>query len=216
MDKNGMSRREFLGGFAAGFGVAAAGVGAAELFRDKGGEDKDSKDSERTQEYAPIERNEFFDGNEAYLQTLTSENGEWTKLQRKERRRTLRGGEEIFDDVGLSFYLIRKGDTISEIRQKLGRYPEFSYLSKQTGKLDSFNIPARKLRADMWLPIPIENKDRHLTEAQFVNYAAKAIDEIVKEERYGEEVQRILAKVDQRTLVATMLAIANMTIAIRQ
>lgn len=208
MEKEGMSRREFLGKFAAGFGAAAMGVGAAELLRRQSKEEPQQEPGEAT-EFVPIERSEFFDGNEEYLQVMTPKKGEWTKRQRKERRRKLAEGAEIFDDVGLSFYLVRKGDTISGIREKLSRYPEFAYLAKQQGKLDSFNIPAKKLRADMWVPIPIENKDRHLTEAQFVNYAANAIGEMQSDEVYGEEVQRILQKVDQRTLIATMVAIAK-------
>lgn len=209
MEKKGLSRREFLGRFAAGVGATAAGLGAVELMGRQKDEEEPVGDDETSPEFMPIERNEFFDGNEAYVQTLTPKNGEWTKKQRKERRRILSGGEHIFDDVGFSFYLVQVGDTISEIREKLSRYPEFAHLADQTTKLDSFNIPAKKLRANMWIPIPIERKDRHLTEAQFVNYAANAIEKMVADKTYGEEVQRILTKVDERTLVATMMAIAK-------
>lgn len=210
MGKEGMSRREFLVKLAAGAGATAAGLGIAhEAMRRRENGSSEIPSPEAEVEYVPLARNEFFDGNGEYLQTLTPKNGEWTKEQRAQRRRSLPGGEEIFDDVGLSFYLVRKGDTISAIRERLSRYPEFAYLASQQGKLDSFNIPAKKLRADMWLPVPVEAKDRQLSEAQFVHYSATAIQEMCENDVYGSEVHRILEKVDQRTLVATMIAIAK-------
>lgn len=202
------SRREFLTKLGAGLGVTAIGLETAvELSRRRG--DNAPEGKPEAESLVSIERNEFFDRNEEYLRPMTLKNGEWSKEQRKARRRVLTGGEQIFDDVGLSFYLVKKGDTISEIRQALSQQPEFAYLSTQQGKLDSFNIPAQKLRADMWIPIPIERKDRHLEEAQFAQYAAQAIDQMADDARYGEEVRRILERVDRRTLLATMIAIAK-------
>jgi hypothetical protein len=117
--------------------------------------------------------------------------------------------EELFDDVGLTFYRVRKGDTISQIRERLGAYSNYTYLKEQTAKLDSFNIPARKLRADMWIPIPMEDQDRELSDAKFVAYARTAIDEMQQETTYQKGVAQILQKITVRELVVTMLAIAK-------
>lgn len=204
MRKEGFSRREFLAGLA-----GAATVGAAAELTRRALTTQEEPSPEPTERYAPVERNEFFDGNPEYLSVVTQERGEWTREQRKARRRTLLGGEEIFDDVGLSFYLVKKGDTISEIRARLGKYPEFAHLPTQGAKLDSFNIPAKKLREGMWIPIPVESADRQLTEAQFVSYTNEAITQMRDDRQYGEEVRRILEKVSQRELVATMIAIAK-------
>lgn len=168
-----------------------------------------SEPPEPPEAYMPIEKSVFFDENPEFFQAMTTKNGEWTREQRKARRTTLQNGEIIFRDVGISFYLVKKGDSISEIRERLSRYPEFAYLATQQGKLDSFNIPAQKLRTDMWLPIPVESKDRKITEAQFVAYAHEAIEEIIEHEKYGSHVQDILQQVDMRGLVATMVAIAK-------
>lgn len=210
MDKKDFSRRDFLKGIGAGLSLAIAAEGVRRSQEEPSSESSPETEPEiETGEYVPKEHNEFFDGNSEYRQTVTETNGEWSREQRARRRRTLPNGEELFDDVGLTFYLVRKGDTISEIREKLGAYPEFAHLKIQTGKLDSFNIPSKKLRADLWIPIPLESKDRHLTDAQFVAYAHGAIEEMAQEEPYKKEIDRILKKTTVRELVVTMMAIAK-------
>lgn len=164
---------------------------------------------EETPSYAEVEPHAFFDDEPDFLREITDERGEWSPKQRKQRRRTLEHGELLFDDVGLSFYRVQDGDTISEIRERLVRYPEFAHLAVQQEKLESFNIPARKLRGGMWLPIPIENARRRISEAQFVAYAADAVEEIAQDEVYGKDVARILERVSHRELMATMIAIAK-------
>mgnify|MGYP001612602878 FL=1 len=208
MENKGFSRRDFLKGIGAGM----IGIGALEVARrGLSDESMEQRKEEKKDEslYVPVERNDFFDDNSEYLQTVTQKNGEWSREQRARRRRKLTNGEELFDDVGLTFYLVRKGDTISEIRERLGSHPEFHYLKTQTAKLDSFNIPAKKLRANLWIPIPTESKDRELSEAQFVAYAQTAIKEMWQDEAYKKELDRILQKVSVRELVMTMLSIAK-------
>jgi hypothetical protein len=208
-----ITRREALIGL--GAGLLAAGVSARGW--DKGKHDEEQvngpelpkSDPEEKIEYVEVERNEYFDGNPEFLAAVTKENGEYSREQRRRRRRVLKNGEEIFTDIGLTFYLVKPGDTISKIRERLSKYDEYSYLGDQSDKLSSFNIPARKLRAHMWIPIPMESKDRHLTEAQFISYANSGIDDMLAHPKYGEEVKRILLKVSRRELVATMVALAK-------
>jgi hypothetical protein len=218
-ERPNMSRREFLKKSALfGAGVATGGV-AGEVLRnaadreeteDASGAVERKPDSKKEKKlYDPIEKHEFFDENPDYLKTMTEKKGEWSDEQRKERTVVLKNGEKIFHDVGMDFYRVKKGDTISGIRQKLAKYPEYAHVADQRYKLDSFNIPAKKLRADMWIPIPLETKDRELTDAQFVAYANTAIEEMKEHDEYGEEVKKILKKVSQRELVATMVAVAK-------
>lgn len=216
-----MSRRDFLKkvGKVAGFVGAGTVIGklgddVLEALAERGAKEVEPPESpqdtsQEKEDYELVGRNEFFDGNPEYLQVMTDQNGEWTQEQRKQRRKTLANGEVIFEDVGIDFYLVKRGDTISEIRERLSKYSEYAYLADQRYKLDSFNIPARKLRADMWIPIPVEAKDRKLTDAQFVAYANDAIDEMKENPEYGGDVEEILKKVSQRELVATMIAIAK-------
>ena len=80
-------------------------------------------------------------GTQRFLTTIPSisrrshKKREWSREQRARRRRKLTNGEELFDDVGLTFYLVRKGDTISEIRERLGSHPEFHYLKTSNRKV---------------------------------------------------------------------------------
>jgi hypothetical protein len=215
MTERKYSRRDVLIGLGAGL-LAAGGASRLMGSKDRGDDKPETPEpkSEKLEppkdtEYVPVERNEYFDGNPEFLATITAQRGEYTRAQRKERRRVLANGERIFQDVGLMFYFVREGDTISEIRERLLKYDEFSYLREQNTELTSFNIPAEKLRARMWLPIPVEAKDRHLSEAQFISYAHVGIDQMLEHPEYGAEVKRILDRVPRRELIATMIAVAK-------
>lgn len=199
-------------GLGAGVGFVAAGELARKLVGDEdasNGKPKQEPKESRGIIYEPVERNEYFDDNHDFLATITHSRGEYSPKQRKQRRKVLKNGEHIFQDVGLKFYLVQPGDTVSEIRERLMKYDEFSYLRVQDTKLSSFNIPAKKLRAGMWIPIPVEAKDRQLSEAQFVSYAHDGIEQMLKHPAYSKEMKRILDRVSKRELVATMIAVAK-------
>jgi hypothetical protein len=215
--REGFSRREFLrmgSLFAAG---AAIGVGGKELLdtvQELGEEDNNNDKpvelpKEKTIESEKVPLHHFYDSHPDFLRPVTPELGQWTTDQRKEREQTLEHGERIFRDVGVTFYLVQPGDTLSEIREKLSVYPEFSYLQDQLHKLNSFNIPDKKLQANLWIPIPLEQKDRLLSEQQFIAYAEQALDEIKKDSAYGVEIERILNKVSKRELLITIMALAK-------
>jgi hypothetical protein len=98
----------------------------------------------------------------------THPRGVYTEAERRERTEVLERGERIFHDVEVSFYRVQPGDTITSIIQRLSRYPQYAYLAHQRAKLQSFNISPRELEARLWIPIPLENQDRHITDEQFV------------------------------------------------
>jgi len=137
------------------------------------------------------------------------EDGEYSKEERVARRHTLPNGERILIDAGMAFYLVEKGDTIFAIRKKLSRYEEFSYLEKQKVKIKSFNIPPTALRPGMWIPIPLENKERVLGDEKFVEYSRQAIAEMRQDPRYGKFVEALLSSISETELFTTMLAVAR-------
>lgn len=149
----------------------------------------------------------FFDRNPNYLRPVPG--GEFSKEERAERTETLPNGEKIFRDIGLTFYYVEPGDTLSEIRRDLSQYGEFSYLQNQRGQLRGFNIPAEQLQADMWIPIPMETEKRYITDEQMAEYAEHAIQELLENQEYADELEGILKKVTKRELIATVIAIAK-------
>lgn len=152
--------------------------------------------------------NTYFDDNPEFFKTITI-NGEFSPAERARRIKKLSNGVTIFEDAGLIFYMVRPGDTISKIRDTLAKMPEFSYLNDQLGRLVSFNISPKDLRAGMWLPIPYENRDRYITDEQFVVYADRGIEDTLKNPKYGPYVREILGLISREELVATLVAIAK-------
>ena len=139
------------------------------------------------------------------------ENGKFTEEERAERLEKLPNGELVFRDVGLTFYKVQKGDSIARIKARLVKYPEFNYLNDQRQKLQSFNIKDSHLRAGMWLPIPLKNKERHLSEEDFMIYAENAINDLENDKKYSAMIKKILARpgMDRKHLILSMLAVAK-------
>ena len=137
------------------------------------------------------------------------EKGEYTAAERAARRRVLPNGEKLLIDAGIAFYLVEKGDTIFDIKRKLAQYDDFKYLTKQKAKIKSFNIPPNALQPGMWIPIPLEEKERVLAEEKFVEYAGAAIDEMKQDARYGRFIDQMLETISEDELLATMLAVAK-------
>ncbi len=148
-----------------------------------------------------------FDGHPDFF--VHHHRGEFTTEERRERIEQVAPGITIFHDVGLDFYRVLPGEDLIKIRKKLSALPEYGYLEKQLFKEESFNIRPRSVEAGMWLPIPLENKDRHLSDEQFARNCDQAINAILKNERYGEMVKHILEKVSREQLIADMVASAK-------
>ena len=133
--------------------------------------------------------------------------GEYSNVEKQHHVTTLKNGSKIFHDAWLDFYQVKKGDTESGIRHKL--QSSYDYLSTQKGKLESFNIKSKNLRVGMWLPIPIENEDRVLTDEQFIGYAYEALDDMRDHPIYGSYVKHILEHNTIEQVVAAFLAVAK-------
>lgn len=137
--------------------------------------------------------------------------GQYTEAERKARLQVLERGERIFHDVELDFYLVQPGDTIFSITKRLSLYPQYAYLARQQARLQSFNISPRELEARLWIPIPLENQDRHITDEQFVLWAREGLRSMVRHHGYGKEVAHLmsLSGMTQNKLIATALAVAR-------
>jgi len=158
-------------------------------------------------EQTAVEPHPFFDTNPDFL--LRFDRGRFSEEERARRTRTLPDGSKFFEDIGLTFYRVKPGDTISEIRQKLLKRPEYAYLRDQRGQLTSFNVDPKSLQADSWLPLPTENENRYVTDAQFAEYARRAVRSMRENKEYGAQVRAILERAGEDELVAAMLAIAK-------
>lgn len=148
-----------------------------------------------------------FDFDPDFFKVITR-NGNFTTEERARRTQPL-GNSTVFRDVGLLFYKVKKGDTLYGIRNSLSNLPEFSYLKDQPRKIESFNIPPLELVANMLIPIPLENKERYLTDEQFAKYATRSISVLRRHDRYGKFIDEILKKATVQELLATMVAIAK-------
>lgn len=137
--------------------------------------------------------------------------GQYTEVERKARLEVLERGERIFHDVELDFYLVQPGDTIFSITKRLSLYPQYAYLARQQARLQSFNISPRELEARLWIPIPLENQDRHITDEQFVLWAREGLRSMARHHGYGKEVIRLMSLpgMTQDKLIATALAVAR-------
>lgn len=150
----------------------------------------------------------IFEKNKDYFKIFTT-NGDFLPNERKKRIKQLARGIIVLEDVDLSFYLVRTGDTISSIRASLAALPQFAYLRDQTRKIESFNIPPRELQAGMWLPIPLENEERYITDEQFAIYAARSLLSLRENPLYGQFIREALKRTSEQGLIATLVAIAK-------
>ncbi len=137
------------------------------------------------------------------------ERGSYTPSERKDRTNKLKNGEIILHDAGLDFYLVKSGDSIEGIRQKLGRYPKYSHVLDERMKIKSFNIPNSELVSGMLLPIPISESERIISERDFVIYALRTVRDLREDPEFGDDLRRILKKISEKELIATLLATAK-------
>lgn len=104
-----------------------------------------------------------------------------------------------------------------KIRQKLSKIKEFSYLrdneydrSKTGNKTKSFNIPTENVKVWLYIPIPLNHKERKITPQDFANYCHIAIQEMEQENSiYSEPIKKLLTHTKQKDIISSMLAFAR-------
>lgn len=137
--------------------------------------------------------------------------GEFSMQQLCFRDQVLGNGVEIRRDIGLNLYKVQPGDTLSKIRKKLQAFEEFKYLENlNVSGINSFNINPKYLQIGMLIPIPPKDSpSKHLTEAGFKSDCGTAIEEMKKNEIYGEKLKNLLSKISLDELRNLMVAVAK-------
>ena len=138
------------------------------------------------------------------------EGGEFTTEELAKHTETLAPGVTVIRDHGLTFYVVKKGDTLSGIAQKLKKIQEFDHVDWKS-ELSSLNVKDSQnvLKPDMWLPLPLAEKDRILTDQQFSNYAYQSVEEMLTHPKYGERIKTLMETVPMNDIIASILAIAK-------
>lgn len=186
------NRREVLGGFGVALGALATGVW---LY------------SKRTEDGIFLDEDERSPEESDYFKDY--ENGDFTLAERKKRTKHLGPGIEVFQDIGLTFYIVQKGDSIEKIRNKLSALDGLAYLREQTQKIQSFNIPSRELQVGMYLPIPLENEERHVSDEDFAKHAYLALVHLTEHPKYGKYIKFLQENYSSKEIIAVMVAIAK-------
>lgn len=121
--------------------------------------------------------------------------GEFSKEEMKARTKKLADGVIIFQDIGLSFYQVQKGDTVDEIIRKLIKTnrKKYLYLMESTEKEYSFNILNSALKAGYWIPIPIPFEERIISDQDFQKQAEKALKLIRDNPHYGPAIKGLIS-----------------------
>ncbi len=138
--------------------------------------------------------------------------GNYTQKESEARVKVLGKGVTVFRDVGLSFYKVCNGDTKDKIREKLVKYKEFEYIKDMPeNRLSSLNISDASLRRNehMWIPIPIPEEVRQLSEKDYVSYWEKGIEELKTHPYYGKTVEKLIKKVGIDEILKLMIAVAK-------
>ena len=186
-----------------GKGLRAAALGTALLAGDGTVEAREEKVAAHDVECRP----RYYLDPEYFRQVP---NGKFPAAESKRRLKHFPHGETVWHDVGVTFYLVQKGDTIEKIRQKLGRYKEYEFLLEQTYELSSFNNLSGSLKIGMRIPIPWPDEKRELSNDRFIKETLSAIHEMKKNEAYGQAVMAMIKKAGGiESLAATMLAVAK-------
>lgn len=122
----------------------------------------------------------------------------------------------LIRDAWTSFYVVQEWDNITIIKSKLSKIREFSYLSSEEydipaswRNIRSFNVPSSSLVPWLFIPIPIEAKNRQLELKEFKHYAKSAINEMKNDENYSEKMSELLKNVKEQDVINIMTAFAR-------
>jgi hypothetical protein len=195
---------KYLRGLTTAFALGTVGAGIETLRQESPGA-VISIPEENVSEQGEVRR--FRDNPEFAREVLS---GEFSPEERASRTEEVMPGIEIFHDIGRNFYRVQIDDTKESIGNLLSLFPEYAYLDKQKKRTVGFNIDEKFLHDVEWLPIPLCNQDRMISDEDFLIEAKQAIDELIVDEKYGEMAQKMIDKIGEERFGATVLAIAKM------
>lgn len=114
---------------------------------------------------------------------------------------------DIFHDVGVDFYEVSEGETLDHIKEKL--LPLYVHLAEQKGRMNGFNIFAKDVHAGMMLPIPVESKERKISDEEFLRFAYESLGEMLVDPDYGDFIRVLLEHYSEEEIILRLLAIAK-------
>lgn len=122
----------------------------------------------------------------------------------------------LLRDNKLTFYVVKKWESLSVIKHKLQKIPEFSYLSQEIYSIPdewrniySFNTPSNSLIPWFSLPIPLKVEDREISESNFKKAARNALREMRANKVYWKKTEELLNNVSEKEIVDIMTAYAR-------
>lgn len=123
----------------------------------------------------------------------------------------------LIRDKWLTFYVVKDGEWLIKIRNKLMRIPEFSYLSDKyydipsdwSRNIHSFNTPNVSLKKWFYLPIPLKREQREISVSSFKSKARKVLNEMKNNKVYWEKIKGVLKNINEREVVNIMSAYAR-------
>lgn len=123
---------------------------------------------------------------------------------------------KLIRDKSLNFYVVKKWEWLSTIREKLKKIPEFSYLaspyydpSNPKNKTHAFNTPNTSLKEGFYLPIPIKKEQREVSISNFKSKATKALNEMKNNRAYWEKIKNLVRNLGEKEVVNIMAAYAR-------
>lgn len=119
---------------------------------------------------------------------------------------------ELKHDNWIDFIKVKKWDTKSGLKLLLSNTKEYSYLKDQkyNNRRDEwFNIEWYKIQVDMRLPIPLDYKEKVLSEEDFIYYAYEWLNEMKIHPKYWEKIQELLDVMSEKEILSLATAVAK-------
>ena len=150
---------------------------------------------------------------EAWVERGLSIREELSELRRGVERSS--GNPEITKrEWRLAYCKVHQNDTIPKIRERLAKYPEFSYLKDKTYGENWrseiwFNIEPKHLKPWMDLMVPLKLEDRQVEDKAFFEWCKRAISNIKSNSVYWKKISELSNKIWENNLARVMSAFAK-------
>lgn len=138
-------------------------------------------------------------------------NGDFSEEEKAARTEQLEPGVILKHDIGLTFYRVQKGDTLYGIKQKLAKFPAYSYVKNLSkSSITSFNIPDNVLHCDTWIPLPpLHSPVEGIDNAKMIENIRLAIKEMKTNPVYGPLLVDLLRTTSVDQIVLMMMTCAK-------